>query len=54
MPICLIQTNLPSVPADFHVALSKVVAETLSKPEEVLIYYRDIHNVFRKSFPFLS
>ena len=35
MPICSIQTNLPSVPDGLHVAFSKIVAETLNKPEEV-------------------
>lgn len=34
MPICLIQTNLPSVPDGLQVAFSKVIAETLNKPEE--------------------
>jgi len=35
MPICLIQTNLPSVPDDFSVGFSKMIAETLNKPEAV-------------------
>lgn len=34
MPICLIQTNLSSVPDDFHIGFSKLIAETLNKPEE--------------------
>ena len=40
MPICLIQTNLPTIdlPDDLHVAFSKLIAETLIKPEEVCYF----------------
>jgi len=46
MPICLIQTNLSSVPDDFHIGFSKLIAETLNKPEEVYQYvfgYRHLY-----------
>jgi hypothetical protein len=34
MPLCKIETNLPTVPSDLAVHFSKAVAQALSKPEE--------------------
>jgi len=41
MPLCYVYTNIPgsSLPEDFEEKLTKCVAETLSKPSEVRVFY---------------